>query len=100
MHAVTALVLRGAATKAWATAREVVAGLAQTRVITDTPDYLHAECESALLGFVDDVELHLRVSDGIIAVRAASRLGIGDLGVNRRRIENLRTALAHLGVVE
>ena len=100
MHAIAPLVLRSAATEAWASARGVVAGLARTRVITNTPDYLHAECESALLGFVDDVELHLRVSDGVIAVRSASRLGIGDLGVNRRRIEDLRAALVQRGVVE
>jgi uncharacterized protein (DUF1499 family) len=100
VHAIAPLVLRRSATDAWEIARAIVAGRARTRVVTETPDYLHAECESALLGFVDDIELHLRVSDGVIAVRSASRLGCGDLGVNRRRIEELRVALAQRGVVE
>ena len=65
----------------------------------ETDDYLHAECRSALFGFVDDLELHLRASDGIIAVRSASRLGYGDLGVNRRRVESLRSALARQDMV-
>jgi uncharacterized protein (DUF1499 family) len=100
VHAIAPLALKGEVTDAWASARDVIAGLARTRVITETPEYLHAECQSALLGFVDDVELHLHASDGLIAVRSASRLGFGDLGVNRRRIEDLRAALAQLGVVE
>lgn len=99
-HAISPLVLKVPAAEGWAAARSAVAGLARTRLIADTPNYLHAECQSALLGFVDDVELHLRASDGVIAVRSASRVGFADLGVNRRRIEDLRAALARRGVVE
>jgi uncharacterized protein (DUF1499 family) len=62
-------------------------------------DYLHAECASAVFGFVDDLELQLRASEGRIAVRSASRLGRSDLGVNRRRVEALRSELARQGVV-
>ena len=64
------------------------------------PDYLHAECRSAVFGFVDDLELNLRPAEGIIAVRSASRLGYSDLGVNRKRIETLRTALIRQGIVK
>lgn len=85
--------------EAWRAARAAIAGLPRTRVVTETSDYLHAECRSPLLGFVDDIELHLRVSRGIIAVRSASRLGYGDLGVNRRRVERLRSLLARQGVL-
>jgi uncharacterized protein (DUF1499 family) len=67
--------------------------------VNETPGYLHAECRSALFGFVDDLELHLRVSEGVIAVRSASRLGYSDLGVNRRRVEILRTSLINRGMV-
>jgi uncharacterized protein (DUF1499 family) len=68
-------------------------------VITESDNYLHAECESAVFGFVDDLELHLRSLEGVIAVRSASRLGYSDLGVNRRRVERLRAMLARQGVV-
>jgi uncharacterized protein (DUF1499 family) len=60
---------------------------------------LHAECATAIFGFVDDLELHLRVAEGVIAVRSASLLGYSDLGVNRRRIENLRALLVKQGIL-
>ena len=86
--------------QAWAAARESVLALPRTRIVTLRDDYLHAECRSAWLGFVDDLELHLRAGDGVIAVRSASRLGYSDLGVNRARVESLREALARRGVAE
>ena len=51
------------------------------------------------MGFVDDLELQLRAPEGIIAVRSASRLGYGDMGVNRKRIEDLRSTLVAEGAV-
>ena len=99
VHAIAPLALTVPAEEAWATTQSIVAGLARTCLIAAAPDYLHAESRSALLGFVDDLELHLRASDGLIAVRSASRLGYGDMGVNRRRVEHLRATLAQRGVV-
>ena len=87
------------ATDAWRAARSVVSGLARTKIITETDDYLHAECSSAFFGFVDDFELHLRPAQGIIAVRSAARLGHGDFGVNRKRVEKLRSLLTQQGVI-
>ena len=83
---------------AWLAAKQSVLALPRTRIITESSDYLHAECQSVVFGFVDDLELHLRHSDGIIAVRSASRLGHSDFGVNRNRVETLRTALIKRGV--
>jgi uncharacterized protein (DUF1499 family) len=98
-HRVPAFELAAPAPDAWRAARLAVAGLPRTRIVTETPDYLRAECASALFGFVDDLELQLRPAEGRIAVRSASRLGHGDLGVNRRRVEGLRSALRRQGVV-
>ena len=53
-------------------------------------EYLYAEFATPLMGFVDDVEFYC---DGkVIQVRSASRLGYSDLGVNRKRIEEIRAA--------
>ena len=41
-----------------------------------------------------DVEFYLNADKSIIEVRSASRLGESDLGVNRDRIEAIRTKLA------
>ncbi|MDX2494501.1 MAG: DUF1499 domain-containing protein [Desulfuromusa sp.] len=85
--------------EAWAVVREIVAALSRTRIVNEAPEYLHAECRSSVFRFVDDLELHLRPSDGIIAVRSASRLGHSDFGVNQRRIDTLRAALISRGVI-
>ena len=92
-HAIAPFVLAVAAEQGWEAARDIVMRLPRTRIVTEGPGYLHAECTSALFGFVDDLELHLRPSENIIAVRSASRLGHSDFGVNRRRVEAIRAAL-------
>jgi uncharacterized protein (DUF1499 family) len=98
-HLVAAFALAMPAGDAWPAVGSSVKNLPRTRIITETSDYLHAECASAVFGFVDDLELHLRRAEGVIAVRSASRLGYSDLGVNRRRIENLHALLVRQGIV-
>jgi len=77
----------------------MVASLARTKIVSEADDYLHAECSSAFFGFVDDLELHLRARQNVIAVRSAARVGHGDFGVNRGRIEQLRSLLAQRRVI-
>jgi uncharacterized protein (DUF1499 family) len=98
-HFTAAFVLAAPPVEAWRAMRATVAGLPRTRIVTETGDYIHAECSSAFFGFVDDLELHLRASQGIVAIRSASRLGQSDFGVNRKRVENLRSLLTKQGVV-
>ena len=85
--------------EAWHAVRKLVSKLPRTQIVSERPDYIHAECRSAVFGFVDDLEMNLRPAQGIIAVRSASRLGYSDFGVNRRRIETLRSSLARQGIV-
>ena len=98
-HSIAAFALAIPSREAWLAVRESVESLSRTKIISETSDYLHAECTSAVFGFVDDLELHLRTAEGLIAVKSASRLGYSDLGVNRRRIEDLRALLAKQGIV-
>lgn len=99
-HRVEPLRLAVPAGRAWESATEAVASLARAKIVTRTDDYLHAECRSALLRFVDDLELRLRPDEGLIAVRSSSRLGYYDFGVNRRRIEQLRERMRRMGVIQ
>ncbi len=69
-----------------------------TEVIEQTDNYIRAESSSKIFGFVDDVEFYFPEDSQVIQVRSASRLGDSDLGVNRRRIEQIRLALQDLGV--
>jgi len=98
-HSVSAFQLAVPPAEARRAVHSTVAGLPRTKIITATDDYLHAECSSAVFGFVDDLELHLRPAQNLIAVRSAARLGRSDLGVNRKRMENLRSLLRQQGVV-
>ena len=86
------------AADAWNIAKASVLELPRTQIVAETSNYLYAESTSAIFGFVDDLELQLRPSDGVIAVRSASRLGRSDLGVNRNRIELLRALLNQHGI--
>jgi uncharacterized protein (DUF1499 family) len=71
--------------------RRAVEAMPRTTVISATSNYLYAEFRSKLLGYVDDVEFFY---DGAaIQVRSASRLGRRDFGVNRNRVEQLRTLI-------
>ncbi|MDH3271309.1 MAG: DUF1499 domain-containing protein [Gemmatimonadota bacterium] len=78
--------------------RSVVESLPRTAVVAESSGYLRAEARSLLFRFVDDVEL-LVTADGELVVRSASRVGRGDLGVNRKRVERLRDGLREAGVI-
>ena len=98
-HWVEPFSVSGSPDHAWRVIREEVASLPRTTVVEETADYLHAECASAVFGFVDDLELHLRASAGLVAIRSGSRVGSSDFDVNQRRVERLREALRARGVV-
>jgi uncharacterized protein (DUF1499 family) len=86
--------------EAWSEIRAAVAALPRTRIAKRTSDYLHAQCSSKWFGFVDDLELHLRTAHGnVIAVRSAARIGYWDFGVNRARVDQLRSDLVKRGVI-
>lgn len=61
-------------------------------LVDQRPDYLHAQAQSRLLKFVDDLEFWFNPERGVIELRSASRLGRKDFGVNRQRIEAIRAA--------
>jgi uncharacterized protein (DUF1499 family) len=91
-HAVAPIAISGDPSAAMRRLTSVVEAMPRTQVIETKPDYLRVEFTSRLLGFVDDVEFYC---DGkVIQVRSASRLGYSDLGVNRKRVEEIRRAFA------
>ena len=54
-------------------------------------NYAHFTAKSAIMGFVDDIEI-LKVGN-IVHVKSISRVGHSDLGANRKRIEAIRLHL-------
>jgi uncharacterized protein (DUF1499 family) len=61
-------------------------------IVSSEPGYLHVEFRSRMLHFVDDAEFLLDAKNGVIQMRSASRVGRGDFGVNRARLERIRQA--------
>jgi uncharacterized protein (DUF1499 family) len=88
------------AEEAWLLVKEAVKDIPRTELTEVSDNYLRAECRSTVFRFVDDLELELRPGEGIIAVRSASRTGHSDFGVNRRRVERLRSVLQSRGIVK
>ena len=88
------LALRGDAAATLARLRSVVQGMPGAKIVKSEPDYLYVQFATRVLGFVDDTEFWFDPAAGVIQVRSASRLGRKDLGVNRERIESIRTHLA------
>jgi uncharacterized protein (DUF1499 family) len=64
------------------------------KLVTSAPDYLYAQYTTPLMKYVDDVEFWFDATTNVIEVRSASRLGKSDLGLNRKRVEAIRVALA------
>ncbi|BAZ38447.1 hypothetical protein NIES4101_43840 [Calothrix sp. NIES-4101] len=77
---------------------KVLTVVPRTEVIEQTDDYIHALSKSRIFGFVDDVEFYFPQQEHIIHMRSASRMGDSDLGVNRRRLEQIRLALQDLNI--
>ncbi len=77
---------------------KVLGVVPRTEIVTQREDYIRVRSASRIFGFVDDTEFYLPEDEPVIHVRAAARLGESDLGVNRRRLEQIRFALRDLGI--
>jgi uncharacterized protein (DUF1499 family) len=99
VHGVDAFQIAGDVAAGWTSIAEGVAAVPGVRVITQTDRYLHAESTSLLMRYVDDLELVLDPATGRVDVRSASRVGVGDMGVNFARVTTLRTLLTNKGVL-
>ena len=72
---------------------EILENQPGVEIVKQTDGYLHAECTTPLMRYIDDLECLADSKEGVIHVRSASRLGYSDLGKNRQRIEKLREEL-------
>jgi uncharacterized protein (DUF1499 family) len=88
------LQLKGGDPAPLARIRQIVEGMVGARVVKSEPDYLYAQFTTPLMKFVDDVEFWFDPAAGVVQVRSASRVGRGDQGVNRARVDAIRAQLA------
>ena len=70
-------------------ATKIVAETPRTKIVERTNSYIHAEAKTKWRRYTDDLLLKVIPEKGIIQVRSESRVGIGDNGVNQRRVDDL-----------
>ena len=87
------LALKGGGPATIARIKAIVEGMDGAKVVKSEPGYLYAQFTTRLMRYVDDVEFWFDPAANVIQVRSASRVGRGDLGVNRKRVEAVRAAL-------
>ncbi|MGD0169281.1 MAG: DUF1499 domain-containing protein [Smithella sp.] len=92
-HTIEPLSYKGSLSDAKQALLSVISSLPRTKIILDNDRYIHVTFTSHLMRFVDDVEFLFDDTNKQIHVRSASRVGYSDMGVNRKRVENLRKLL-------
>lgn len=78
--------------QAWLHLADSIQALGGYTVVVED-DYLRSEFHSRWFGFIDDVEARIDKRNNVIHLRSASRIGYSDFGVNRRRIEKIRSKM-------
>ena len=63
------------------------------RLMEVQPHYLWATFKTPVFGFIDDVEARMDLTDNVIHLRSASRVGYYDFDTNRKRLLNLKAKL-------
>ena len=73
---------------------QILDSFKRTKILTAQENYIRVETTSALFRFVDDMEFYFpeeQTDETVIHIRSASRIGSFDFGVNRKRIERIRS---------
>ncbi|MGZ5006531.1 MAG: DUF1499 domain-containing protein [Methylobacter sp.] len=99
-HFIAPFKITGNAEAAWAALKKALSSQSRMVITSETGDMLHAEATSLVFRFVDDIDVILDAGAKLIHIRSASRTGYSDFGVNRKRVEKLRSALQQAHVIE
>lgn len=94
VHDIEPIAIAGDPDEAWQKLRDVIQAQPRTNVVADDGNYMHVEFRSQIFRFPDDVEFVLDRDGKKIDFRSASRAGYSDLGVNRARMEQIRTLVS------
>jgi uncharacterized protein (DUF1499 family) len=90
-HRMEPIPFEGSRDEAIQRVKSIIEAEPRAKIVTQRPDYIHVEFTSAIFRFVDDVEFFFDEENRVIHFRSASRVGYSDLGVNRKRMEAIRS---------
>jgi len=71
--------------------KKAISDFGNAEIITEKENYFHAVFITGFWRYKDDVEFYFDQENKLIHFRSASRLGYSDQGVNRERMEALKT---------
>ena len=71
----------------------IVQNSPRTKIVESDGDYLHAEVTSRIMKYVDDLEISFLPEKNNLIIRSESRVGDGDFGVNRKRVDLITESL-------
>ncbi len=89
IHSIMPIFYMNSSEKAKAKLKDILKSETRCEIVTETDNYIHSVFTSFLFRFKDDVEFFFPNDTNIIHVKSASRVGYGDLGVNRKRIDEI-----------
>jgi uncharacterized protein (DUF1499 family) len=72
---------------------EIIRSMPRANVVSETPDYIHAEFPTWIVGIfgcADDLEVYLDDRAKLAHFRSSSRIRYYDFGSNRSRVEEIR----------
>jgi len=87
------IIFSGTPEEAISRLKKLLASIDNAKIAEEDGGYIRAEFTTSLFGFIDDVEFLLDEKNRRIDFRSASRLGLSDLGTNRRRMKELKSRL-------
>lgn len=68
----------------------IIEGFEGAKIITNEKNYIHVVFSTKLMKYKDDAEFYFNKNKKIIEFRSASRIGKSDLGMNRKRYEEIK----------
>ena len=69
-------------------ATKIVTNTPRTKIVEKTDSFIHAEAKTKWRRYTDDLLVKAIREKGLLQVRSESRVGIGDNGVNQKRVDD------------
>ena len=73
--------------------KQIIEKTPRTQIVENDRDYLHAEVTSRIMKYIDDLEVSYIPDNNRIIIRSESRIGEGDFGVNKKRVDLIKNNL-------
>ncbi len=83
----------GAMEEAFKKSLDIVMTTPRTKIIEQSDSYIHAEATTKWLRYTDDLEIKIVPDQSVLQIRSESRVGVGDMGVNQKRVDDFANRL-------